>query len=577
MSAKKTSKKKKKSISPEILIKRQYRKEIQSTFHDAGFIDVPTAADKEFTYNNSTSDFDDVFITENLIVLVEYTTSASSNISGHLKPKKLLYDKILERPGDFINFFDKKFPDFKSTRSDYYDIEQYIVRILYCSKNVVDASLKSQVENVIYYDYPILKYFKSLTETIKLSARCELFEFLGISSNQIGKQALVVSNGFGTYKGSVLPHSFSNFRKGYKVVSFYIDPKSLIDRAYVLRRDGWKDQIGLYQRMISKKKVNEIRKYLNSEKRVFINNIIVTLPDSTKIVDETNTPIEPDRIVKTSPANIMIPDGFATIGLIDGQHRVFAYHEGGLFDEEISKLREKQNLLVTGIIYPKNTTPNEKTKFEANLFLEINSTQSNAKSDLKDEIRLLLDPYQTVSIAKSLINKLNDDGPLAGEFERFFFDSDKIKTTSIVNYGLKPIVKLGGDDSFYSIWSNDQKQNLLDSKKEEVLSDYISYCTKELILYFSAIKNVVDRNLWTADRTVKGRLLNTTIINGFIICLRHVISSQKSIFQMDVNSKRLHWESKFKKLNEGKGFDFSNYKSSQYASMGENMFNKCFS
>ena len=556
--------KKRKKATPQELEQRNHRSDIRAVFRNAGFEKVIGVSDKEFTFNGATSDFDDVFIFENILVFTEYTTTQSSGISGHLKPKKIVYDIILKNKSDFVEFYEKTFPRFKEQRNDF-NHDQCEVIILYCSKNSVNSKYKTLIPNVFYFDYPVVKYFKSVSDAVKKSSRFELFSFLGLTNDKIGKASTAKSSD--NYNGSVLPHSHSNFDKGYKVVSFYIDPQSLLKRSYVLRKDGWRDEEGLYQRMISKAKINSIRKYLNTKERVFINNIIVTLPNTTKLVDGELNTVNPDKLTKTEPVIIQIPNGFNVIGLIDGQHRVFSYHEGGDFDMKIQKLSEKQNLLVTGIIYPPKVKDIDKTKFEANLFLEINSTQVNIKSDLKQAIGLLLKPFSSESIAKATINRLNNSsGPLEDKFERHFYDKGKIKTTSIVSYGLKPIIKLSGNDSFYSIWSNTNKKDLLKEEDVNLLNHYTDYCSYEINQFLIAVKIKINNNKWTTDKNVKGKVLTTTAINGFIICLRKIIENDKL-------GDQKFYKSKLSKINT---FDFSIYKSSQYGRMGRDLYNEFF-
>jgi DGQHR domain-containing protein len=559
--------KKRKKATPQEIEQRNHRSDIRAVFRNAGFEKVVGVSDKEFTFNEATSDFDDVFIYENILVFTEYTTTQSSGISGHLKPKKIVYDTILNNTSDFIEFYENTFPIFKEARDDFFDYNQCEIIILYCSKNSINPKYKTQIPNIFYFDYPVVRYFKSVSDAIKKSSRFEIFIFLGLTNDKIGKASLTTGISKDDYKGSVLPHSHSNFEKGYKVVSFYIDPQSLLKRSYVLRKDGWRDQGGLYQRMISKAKINSIRKYLNSKERVFINNIIVTLPSTTKLVDSKSNTVNPDKLTKTEPVIIQIPNGFNVIGLIDGQHRVFSYHEGGEFDLKIQKLSEKQNLLVTGIIYPANIKDIDKTKFEANLFLEINSTQVKTKSDLKQAIGLLLKPFSSESIAKATINRLNNSsGPLEDQFERHFYDSGKIKTTSIVSYGLKPIIKLSGIDSFYSIWNNTDKKDLLNEDNVNLLNDYIDYCSYEINQFLIAIKIKINNSKWTTKKDEKSKVLSTTAINGFIICLRKIIENGK------IGDQKFY-ENKLSEINT---FDFSKYKSSQYGQMGRDFYDKFF-
>lgn len=499
--------------------------------------------------------------------MLEYTTTKSEGISKHIKTKSLLYDAILDNQEEFLNFLDSSFPDFKSTLEAKYDRENCKVAIVYCSKNTIDSSIKDAVTNVKYFDYNIVRYFKSVTEAVKLSAIPEIISFLGFEYQDVGLHSS--GSGESKFSGSVLPHTSSNYEKGYKVVSFYVDPKTLLEQSYVLRRDGWRDDEGVYQRMISKGKIKQVRKYLNDQKRVFINNIIVTLPSTTQLVNEKGQTLDPDKLTKTSPGIIQIPQGYGTIGLIDGQHRVFAYHEGGVNDTTISTLREKQNLLVTGIIYPPSVKDEEKTKFEAKIFLEINSTQTKAKSQVTHAIKLLLEPFAPESIAKAVLNRLNDTGPLTGEFERYFFDADKIKSTSVVSYGIKPLVKLSGDDSLFKVWDHADKDKLLKGKDAALLQQYINYCATEINMLMGGVKaNTANIGLWTNDKNIKGRILNTTSINGLIVCLRELIADK---------GKTLSFETYKKKFSGLKASNFQNYKSSQYGALGKALYKAYFS
>ncbi len=553
--------------TPQELEQRSYRRDIRAVFRNAGFTKVLSVSDKEFTFLTVTSDFDDVFVYENLIVLAEYTTRKSENISSHLKGKKVVYDKILENKNEFLEFFEGMFESFRDTRNGFYDYEQCHVILLYCSKNSISESLKKQVPCVKYLDYPILRYFKSVSHTVKLSSRFELFSFLGLNYNDVGRESINPSIGADAFEGSILPESHSNFSKGYKVVSFYIDPESLLSRGYVLRKGGWKHDEGLYQRIVSNAKILSIRKYLNNNERVFINNIIVTLPNDTKIIDQQGNTVDPSSLNKTAPVTVQIPKAFNTIGIIDGQHRIFSYHEGGIFDDKIGKLRVKQNLLVTGIIYPSNVSDIDKIKFEANLFLEINKNQTKVRSDLTQAIGLLLKPFSSESIATSLLRRINEQGPMENVFARHFYDSDKLKTTSIVSYGLKPIVKLSGTDSFYSIWNHESKESLAKDESAELLEQYITFCATELNVFLAAVKQNIASDRWTTDRKADDRVLTIAIVNGWINCLRFLIE----------NDKVSNFENYTKKLTNLNDFEFHKYKASQYRRMGEALYTKYFS
>jgi DGQHR domain-containing protein len=546
-------------------LKLSHFREVRRIFESTGFSRVSTIVTKQFDYEGSTSDFDEVFLRENLLVLVELTT-LKDGISEHLKKKNYLYKKIQADTSAFMGFLDQKFPDFKKSRGTKYRPEHFQISIVYASLNNVDRTWKADVPNIAYLDLPFVKYFYSIASLIKLSARFELYKFLGIAHDKVGENIFSSAREEQSYRGSILPESQSHFNSGYKIVSFYVDPGALIERCYVLRKDGWREESNLYQRMIRKSKIDSIRTYLRTENRVFLNNIIVTLPDNTKLSDQSGEPIQSQHITKTEPVTIELPKEYNSVGLIDGQHRVYSYYEGGQHENEIAPLRKQQNLLVTGIVYPSKLSAFEKTQFEAKLFLEINSTQTNPKSDLKQAVESLLRPFSLESIARKVVNRLNTSGSLANQFEVYFFDKKKLKTTSVVSYGVRHIIKLQGDDSLFTAWKNPQKSRLEAATNEHLLDEYVSFCASEISKFISAVWANVPAERWTTDKNVKGRMLTTTHINGFIVCLRKIIENDR-LHSFDYYRER---------LSEVQSFPFNSYRSSHYGAMGEQMYRKYF-
>lgn len=567
---KKSKKKAKPKLTFEEKKKRKYVSDhkalVRSVLRSTGFKRYPKLADKQFIIDATTqSDFDDIYVQENLIVLVEYTTA--KDVGKHLKPKKIVYDKIEDDPSVFIDILCDLDAEFKSEIDLHYIRDELILKVLYCSRESFDSKYKTQVPNPAYLDYPELRYFKSVTDSIKKSALHEFLHFLDVTHEQLGENGKVGANTSNeTYAGSLLPEANSNFDKGFKVVSFYADPAALLRRSYVLRKQGWRHSDSVYQRMISKGKIQSIRKHLKDNKRVFVNNIIATLADDTQIVDENSKTIDPSKIVKTTPVNIQIPDRMNTVGLIDGQHRTYSYHSTIPDDPEISKLRNRQNLLVTGIIYPPELSQAAREKFEARLFLEINSTQTNAKSNLKQSINLILKPFSDESIAKRVLDELDKTGALSGHIERFWFDANKLKTTSVVSYGMKPLVKTSGNDSLFCKWTEISKDNMVASEDSGLLDQYVKFCVTEINQFLGAVKSQVKNEYWTPDKRVNGRFITTTNVNALLICIRFLISNKK---MGDFN----YYDGKLKSFSIKELGDFH---SSQYGRMAEKIFEKYF-
>ncbi|HTH98260.1 MAG TPA: DGQHR domain-containing protein, partial [Stellaceae bacterium] len=426
---------------------------------------------------------------------------------------------------------------------------------------------KLNVPGPIYMDYPALRYFSSVSDAIKVSARFEVLQFLGITPSSLGaKGKIQVSVSSNDYHGSILPEAHSNFDDGYKVITFYVDPEALLRTAYVLRKDGWRDSLNLYQRMISKTKIESIRQYLRKHKRVFVNNIVVTLPSDVKPLTAELETIDAATLSRTEPVTFKLPGRPNSVGIIDGQHRIFAHHETVEDDAQIAQLRVQQNLLVTGIIYPENISDSEREKFEARLFLEINSTQTSAKSKLKQAIGLVLEPFSSESIATRVLNNLAKSGPLSGFIEQYFFDANKLKTSSIVSYGLKPLVKTSGTDSIFSIWDDHRKADVADGKDSDALDAYIAFCAATINRLLIAIRMNLSLGRWTTDAKTSERVLTTTYVNSFLISLRLLIGRGKSL--SDANLK-----SSFSSIDD---FKFSKYHSSQYVRMAEEIVSTCF-
>ena len=588
-------KKKKKKLTDQEKEQRAFRKEIHSFLTNMGFSAVPRINGTEFQYEGRTSELDAIYIYENVILLVEDTIG---DTSSHLLNKSIIYNKINENPKKFIEFLKnhEKFLGFKDFMSDRFDsvysLDQAQIRIVYISKQKIASEHKKVVSNVTYIEYPILLYFKKIVSVIKKSAKFEFFKFLNIDDDCIGTKVLQsTSLSTSSFKGNILPEHYSSFNNGFKIISFYIDAESLLRRAQVLRKDGWKDDedVVFYQRMLNPSKIKLMRKFLYDNDRVFINNIIVTIPvDEITLYNEKSEKLFIDdngefkieglnRTIKTDPISVEIKDHTNIIGIIDGQHRVYTYHEGtDVYEEKIAKLRVRQNLLVTAILFPRNLAKLDCLKFEATIFKEINSNQKKVGSELLQVIEEVQKPFSTVAIARKVLLKLNESGPLCDTFETLAFEKEKIKTASIISYGLKPLIKLDGEDSLYFIWNNKNKEKLKIASKENknvytseeyaLLNEYKDFCAEQLRNLFIAFKGAIGHDQWKFRRKNTNNVLNVTFINGIINCLKNLIINRKT---GDVAYYR-------EKLQDVSNFDFLSYKASHYAKMGKDLYEQFF-
>lgn len=589
----KTAKKsKRKKLSPEELAfrkeQRDQKKEIRDIMKRVGFTRLAGIDGVEFVYKDRKSEIDDIFVCENVIILTEYTVG-----DPHILKKSIIYNLINENTGDFVKYlidnsiFDTFSDDFKNRISKKYSINQLKLKILYCSRKSISKEHKDVVKGVIYFDYHIVKYFKSLSNVIKLSAKHEFLDFLEINECEFGDNILCSSTGTtDCFSGHILPEEKSSFKEGYKIISFYIDAASLLKRSYVLRQEGWrkKENVGYYQRMLDSKKITSMRKYLSDEKRVFINNIITTISESDiKLyadqnkrheisIGEDGNFVDGSSHTNITPAFIDIQNRCNIIGIIDGQHRTYAYHEGDdNYEQYISHLRKIQNLLVTGIIFPKSESKESRLKFEANLFLEINANQKKVGQPIQQEIQMQTMPFSSIAIGKCILKILNEHGPLVNLIEMYTYEKGKIKTASIVSFGLKPLIKIDDSksDSFYRIWDNANKASLIDPNCQDytLLDDYTKFCANKISEVLSAFKTCLNSNTWQPynAKTSTG-ILTVTFINGVLNLIRLLIENDKLT---DINTYK-------KCLASINNFNIKQYKSSQYRKLGEDMYNKFF-
>jgi len=578
--------------------KQNHINSIRRILISMGFERLINISGYNFTFEDRTSELDDVFVLENIVLLVEYTTEKKPG--DHLLKKDHLYQRVNDNPKKFLEFLIDDFPTdsfnnyyYNNIKTKYPTLDMLQVGMLYCSRYDIENEHKNVVTStVVFFDYNKVQYFKLLTKAIKKSAIFEFLNFLNIENKNFADNILNTSSKK-AYKGYVLPESKSRFKSGYKIISFYIDAESLMRRSYVLRRESWREEknIRLYQRMLESTKITNMRKYLYEEERVFVNNIIATISindielktfrtdPNTKEQTEVSISIDKDgSFYPTSPhvepIQIEIQDKYNIIGIIDGQHRVYAYHEGNdSYEDKIQFLRKQQNLLVTSIIYPEAESQNEKNRFEANLFLEINKNQKKLSSLLQQEIELIVSPFSTIAIGKDVLKRLNENGPLHNKLVNCSYDKNKISTASIVSYGLRPLIKLDENavDSLFRIWSEPNKLKLKEKNCNDykLRDSYIDFCVekiRDLLLAFK--QHLSDNNQWEPYNTTnKQGVLGVVLLNGIMNVLRLLIENNRvSSVEDYVNS-----------LNGIESFRFKDYKSSQYRRMGEKIYNEFFS
>lgn len=526
-------------------------------FEGAGFKHIPSD-NIHFDLQQRTGEIDHIFAWENVILLCEET--ASKDVTKHCTNKIFFHGLIANDWPAFFAKYRKINPQLDAYIGTSYNADELEVRHIYYSE---EQDLSDGVANNSD-PFRILSrtnavYFATLVKTIAKSAKFEILKFLEITLNRVGQTR--ISGGSVTsqsFPGFALPAAHTNYPKGFAVVSFYADPMALIQRAYVLRRDGWESPDLSYQRFVRAEKLLEMRDYLSNNGKVFINNLIVTLPSKALMRETNGQLVDPKTLSQRTHVELDLPLELGTVGIVDGQHRILAYFEGsGPVEEKIAPLRKRQNLLVTGIIFPADYSAEMRVKFEAELFLSINNTQTGVHTQLRQDLETIINPETPQAIGRSIINRLSHDGPLGGMLQVSQFDSpEKIATGSLGPYVLKPLLRKGS--AFYAAWDPSGTHDLSDSPQRH---KYIDYSVGE-------IKRLLDgcsQNLQHRWKPVaRGGILSTTIVGGLLLLLERLAEEGQPISMLDYS----------KLLTPIQEFEFSTYKSSAWAQLSKDLLVK---
>ncbi|WP_321886058.1 DGQHR domain-containing protein [Paraburkholderia bannensis] len=541
---------------------------MRSIFEDGGFHHIQSD-NIEITFQQRACDIDHIFVYENLIIYCEETTG-ESDLSGHFTKKDFFHEIVRAKHLDFLAEYRKVNSDFDAFLSESkFNPDDFVFRQVYLSENKsLSDGLLSNKKSLKVMSPSEARYFAALTKTIGNSSRYEVLKYLDVHladlSTKIQGRTLKTMHSFDAF---ALSDKQTNYPDGFKVISFYADPESLIRRAYVLRRDGWSTPDASYQRFLKPDKLASMRKHLATNHKVFINNLIVTLPASTQIQDTQGNQIPLDKLDVIHCGQVILPDELGTIGIVDGQHRIFSYHEGrDAFESEIRKLRGRQNLLVTGIVFPPSYGVEDRARFEAQLFLDINNTQSKVRADLRQEIEAIVKPASQTAISKRIVALLAAKSPLKGLLQENLYDStDRIKTSSLVGYGLLPLVTTTGNSSLFGIWSASDEVKTLSTPDN--VEQYVNYCVSEISRILVGAKLNLEKEQWGVKKrgNVEG-ILSPTTIGGFFNCLRVLISDGVSIQTID-------YKAAFSGLSQ---FGFGGYTSSAWARLGNDLRDQYF-
>lgn len=548
--------------------KTAFKRKIRNIFTGAGFCYIPTN-NHEMNIGLRKVEIDSLFIYENIWLLCEDTVK-TTNIRDHIRTKNEAFGEIRKNLPSFIKELNNQFPE-QQEIFNRYETARIKLFGLYIPRDEPKLSDDDYAlfDNLIFVQPQTLNYFQWIVQAVKLSARNEIFRFFGLKSDQIG---LITSSSMSTQITApiIYPQEFTGLKNNVRVVSFMMSAEDMLNTCYVLRKDNWEESIWLYQRLIEKGKIKNIREFLDKKGEAFYNNIIVALPDNVAFLDASGHYKQVDEIGSLEGnCKLVLPKEINSICVIDGQHRIFAHYESGTDskqEQRISELRKQLHLLVTGLVFPSKMSEGERARIQSEIFLDINSNAKLVPQNVLLQIKRIKNPIADESIAQYVIEKLNKEGVFYKLFQLSSLDSAPIKTASIARFALRYLVTTTpsyGKTSLFNYWPGD-KESLL-KMNSAAIDEYVKFCANILRNYFGAIKkNLV--SYWN-DNTSK--LLSVIAINGFIIALTRQLSVN-GVHDFDF------YDQKFKNWH----FDFSNdgfpFTSSQYRKFSTKILEEVF-
>ena len=550
-----------KQVESDKKVNRIFKNKIKKLFISAGFQQIKTE-NHHFKIGYRTVEIDCLFIYENILIVCE-DTCKTSNIKDHIRNKSEAFDQINKNKGAFLAWIKKEF--------NYNDIEkysenQYLIKYLYFSQNELNFSKEEAglYPLIKFVEPSYLEYFNRMVQCIHKSVKYEVYRFLQINSNQIGSNT-TESKKKCISATIISPKESTGLNNGVRIVSFMMSADTLIKNSYVLRKDNWEDSITLYQRLIQKDKIKGIRRFLAKKQEAFYNNIIVSLPSKVYFLDENDCQIHLDSIGKYDVCKMMLPDEMNSICIIDGQHRVYAHYEGEKTDPDeiqISNLRKKLHLLVTGLVFPERMSDVQKAQIESGIFLDINTNAKPVPPDVLLHIKELKDPLSDIGIARAVIERLNKEDIFLHKFELSSLDKGKIKTASIIKFALRHLVTIESKEkkSLFYYWDGDKIK--LKELDDQEYNSYINFCVKQIRMYFSALRDS-HKQEWSDESS---KLLSVISLNGFIIAYNRYID-QKNLGDFDF------FRNKFKNLHTDFTKEKFPYTSSQYKKFSDEILN----
>ena len=348
----------------------EFEKEIKNLLTKLDFNDVDGARDN-FLVNGIQVDVCGGF--GNALLVIECKTKQ--------KPGEKNLRNIINEFRGKIPVIEKGFREHKyNSENDYskYNFFKYILVTRNIKPRKEDYRLANTYPYSIYiWDDDFLKYYSDLYEFIKPYAKYNLLGEMNIKP--IKESSISIP---------AIQTKFAN----YKIYSFIMNPRDLLEVAYVARRER-KDE-RYYQRAIDKKRLKKITEYIENG-GIFPNNIIIAFDTELKVKFHEKNPSNIDEwpYLGIKYGILEFPREYRSCWIIDGQHRLYSF----------VNLKEDLSFNMPIVAFDGIDLISQR-KF----FLDINKNQKAVDPDLLWDLSGDV-PNETEGIISNVVKKLNMD------------------------------------------------------------------------------------------------------------------------------------------------------------------------
>lgn len=304
---------------------------------------------------------------EDTLLVIECTTARK-------KQEKSVRAKLTTLRGN-IPILNKAFH--KDPRYQKYTKIKYVLATGNLELRDIDIHFAEQSPKLYLWDEQFLQYYQNLYKVLGSATRYNLLGEIGIEPRT---KSLIQVPAWATLMGNS------------RVYSFFIEPQRLLQASYVARREIGNERY--YQRILQKKRIDNIKKFLRKGK-AFPNSIIIAFEKPPDFTPHPEMPKQhlwwPDWLTfgcLTFPAN------YRSCWIIDGQHRLYSF----------SDIQTDAKISVIAF----HKIPVAK---QAEYFIEINKEQKPVEADLIWDLEGEMSPQSNNGIISNIVKKLNQSDP----------------------------------------------------------------------------------------------------------------------------------------------------------------------